>query len=238
MLKIGVLDDEPEYIVQIHRITEKYLTEKGIRFELHEYNHSERLLWAAEEKGNFDLFLLDIELDGGSGLETARKIRQLDSECAIVYITNYVDYAPAAFEHNAFRYILKRELEEKLPKMYDELCPKLLQKDERCYMVKTDSRMERIYYKDVLYIKKEKKYVVFHMKSGAQIQDRNTLDQVEQKLDGRDFVKIDKGCIINLNHLESVKKTECTMRDGAILGISQARCRMLKERVAELWDIQ
>jgi len=164
-------------VEKIECLTRKYFVEKAIPCVFRGYDNHEHLLLDMEREGDFDLFLLDMQLKGCSGLTVARKIREWDKECAIVCVTNYVDYAPEAYEVSAFRFILKREMEEKLPKMYDELCASLHEKDERCYRVKTDSRMERLYYKDIMYIRKENKHVVFYLKNGEKTYAGKTLDE-------------------------------------------------------------
>lgn len=238
MLKMVALDDEQTYIEVIERLTKKYFAKKNIPIVFRGYDNYKKLLWDVEAQGDIDLFLLDIELDGYSGLDVAKKIRQWNSDCEIVCVTNYMNYAPAAYEVNAFRYIMKKDLKEKLPEMYDALLPRILQKDERAYMVKTNSRVERLYYKEIVYLAKDKKYVVFHMRDGREVRVRKTLEEVEHELADRDFMRIDKGCVINLNHLESWAGSECKMHGGTVLGISQARCRELKDRVMELGSIE
>lgn len=59
----------------------------------------------------------------------AKEIRQYYNEPIIVYVTNHVEYAIQAFEVNAFRYIPKALLREKLAEAYDVLLPKLDQLD-------------------------------------------------------------------------------------------------------------
>lgn len=237
MIKIAVLDDERECIKQICKVTEKYFAKTAIQYEFCDYVDYKCLLQDMENQRDFDLLLLDIELDGYSGLDVAKKIRQWNNDCEIVCVTNYMNYAPAAYEVNAFRYIMKKDLKEKLSEMYNALLPKMLQKDERAYMMKTNSRVERLYYKEIVYLEKDKKYVVFHMMDGREVRVRGTLEEVEHELADRDFMRIDKGCIINLNHLEAWQGSECRMRDGTVLGISQARCRELKDRVMEFASV-
>ena len=45
----------------------------------------------------------------------AREIRKYYFDPFIIYITDHVEYSPEAFEVNAFRYIPKIKLQEKLP---------------------------------------------------------------------------------------------------------------------------
>jgi DNA-binding LytR/AlgR family response regulator len=238
MLKIAALDDERAYVEKIERLTRQYFKEKDIPCVFRGYDNHEHLLLDMEKEGDFDIFLLDMELNGHSGLTVARKIREWDKECAIVCVTNYVDYAPEAYEVSAFRFILKRELELKLPQMYDELRIRLHGKDERYFVVKTDSRTERLYFKDIMYVQKEKKQVVFYLKNGEKTCTRKTLDEVERELPEKDFIKIDRGCIINFAHMMSMKNMECRMHDGAVLRVSQARGREVKERVDKAWQFE
>lgn len=238
MVRIVALDDEQAYIEEMKRLTQTYFAKKNIPYVFQGYDNCEKLLWDMEEHGDIDLFLLDMELGEYVGLDVAKKIRQWNGDCEIVCVTNYMSYAPAAYEVNAFRYIMKKELKEKLFEMYDALLPRMLQKDERAYMMKTNSRVERLYYKEIVYLAKDKKYVVFHMRDGREVRVRGTLEEVEHELADRDFVRIDKGCIINLNHLGFWEGNECRMRDGTVLGISRARCRELKDRVMEFGSIE
>lgn len=239
MLKIAALDDEPNYLAQIQKATEEYFRNANQSYQFCAYKTAESLL-IETEKDDIDIYLLDVQLnesagtDNEAGIKVAKKIRERDPYCGIVYITNYIDYAPAVFEVNAYRYILKQKLEEELPRMYDSLCPKLLQRKERYYTVKTDHETVRMGYRDILYMRKEKKYVVFYLKNGKSFSDRTNLETVEKKLDEKEFVRIDKGCIVNLNHVESVNKQTCELRDGTTLPICQARSREVKDKLAEL----
>src|ERR1700733_8693056 len=51
-----------------------------------------------------DVFFLDIEMPGISGLQIAQ---QLSGQCHIVFITAYDNYAVSAFDQGAIDYVLK-----------------------------------------------------------------------------------------------------------------------------------
>lgn len=235
MLVIAVLDDERKYVEIVREVTAEYFSKKRMDYQLREYSNQETMLLDMDEKDDFDMFLLDVELKEGSGLETAAQIRKRDAFPAIIYITNFPEYAPAAFEVNAFRYILKKELREKLPMAYEQICPRLLEKDMRSYVIRTDSYMEKIYYRDILYVKKERKYVTFYQKNKKYSSDRKTIDETENIL-GDDFVRIDRGILANIQHVMSINQQYCRMRDDTELRISQRRLQEVRKKVLGYWE--
>ena len=65
--------------------------------------------------GQFDIAFLDIDMGAYSGLELAHHIRSMNLDTILIFVTNYVQYSLEGYEVQAFRYLLKSELEEKLP---------------------------------------------------------------------------------------------------------------------------
>ena len=55
----------------------------------------------------FDILLMDIEMPHLNGMEAAQKIRELDKEVVIVFITNMAQYAIKGYEVDALDFILK-----------------------------------------------------------------------------------------------------------------------------------
>ena len=63
-----------------------------------------------------DALFLDIEMPRTSGLDAARRLRERYPELLIVFVTSFIQYAPAGYEVRAFRYLLKSELDARLPR--------------------------------------------------------------------------------------------------------------------------
>ena len=62
-----------------------------------------------EEQGTvYDVFILDIEMQGMNGLELAQKIREKDSNCLIIFLTNYSQYVFSVFEVITFDFLPKQ----------------------------------------------------------------------------------------------------------------------------------
>ena len=93
----------------------------------------------------FDLFFLDVEMeDQANGIELTHKIRCRYQEPMIVYVTNHLECAPKAFEVNAYRFIPKRMLADKLSDVLDHALAVIDQIDQCAYVVDTPDCVERI----------------------------------------------------------------------------------------------
>lgn len=68
-----------------------------------------------------DVVFLDIEMPEISGIEAAERIRTIDSEIDIVFVTAYEEYAVKAFELAALDYVLKPINSDRLQRTIDRI---------------------------------------------------------------------------------------------------------------------
>lgn len=67
------------------------LDDLNIEYEIKVYNSGDDLLEGYDKYT--DIILLDIQMYGLDGMETARKIREFDDNVEIIFITSFVEYA-------------------------------------------------------------------------------------------------------------------------------------------------
>ena len=155
MLKIAVLDDQELYVNKIDEITRNAMLKHGIAYELFKYTSTKEFLYDLSEDNKCDIYLIDVELQTTSGLEVARQIREKYYDSVIIYVTNYIEYAVAGYEVNAYRYIPKNILEEKLPEAYAAVYVNIENRKKNFYIIENNHRIERIAYEDIFYVKKD-----------------------------------------------------------------------------------
>lgn len=54
-------------------------------------------------------------------------------------------------------------------------------------------------------------------------------------LDAQEFVYIDKGYIVNIQQIESLRKDYVQLKNGMIFKISRSKYQCVKEKVAAYW---
>lgn len=235
---IAVVDDGAGERELMHALAVKYFGQHPDKdYEVQEYQKGEDLLFDLENRKYFDLYYLDVEMPGVSGLELARKIKEFHPEVSIVFVTNHVEYAPQAFELNAFRFIPKRLLEEKLPESLDHILPKIDQKDQRVHVIEVHDGVEKIYFKNIRYISKDGKYIDIHHANGNS-RKRKSLAQIMKELHSPEFIYIDKSYIVNLRQIVSMVKNEVILKSDIRLPVSRSRQKEVKEQIAAYWRAQ
>lgn len=235
MLKIAVLDDQELYLNSIEVITRNCMLEQGISYEIFTYNSPEDLLYDIEEDNKYDMYLLDVELPTTSGLEVARKIREKYYEPIIIYITNYVEYAVEGYEANAYRYIPKKMLEQKLPEAYASIYPSIENKKKEFYIIEKNHKLERIAYEDIYYIKKDEKYILLVHKHGIS-RDRKTIAEFIESVKSYDsFIGVDRSYVVNVLHVMSLKNQQIILRNGDVIPISKPKLSYVKKEIMRIW---
>lgn len=104
-MKIGICDDEKEM--------RAWLGDKVRKL----YPDAERLFYTSGEEllANPlpDILLLDIQMEGKDGMETARELRRMDERLILIFVTCTEDYVYQAFDVEAFHYLVKPLTDEK-----------------------------------------------------------------------------------------------------------------------------
>lgn len=236
MIQIAICDDEELLLEEIKAETEDCLKKQQIFSMITTFTDSERLLYELEEGTLFDLFLLDIEMPGISGMELAGRIREKLPEALIIFVTAHYKYAIDAYELNIFRYVPKNQIKERLPHAVIDAVTILENQNTEFYLVSNQNRIERIPLKNVVYIIRDGKNAAFYLEGAKEVfRVRKTLSKVYESLNPQEFVYIDRGCIINLKHLAGIANSSCTMTDGTVLAVAQSRSAELKKLLNEFW---
>lgn len=235
MLKIAVLDDEETYFETIRMITRKSFLEQGINYEIFEYTSPEELLYDIEDNNKYHIYLLDVELPTTSGLEVAREIRKKYCDPIIIYITNYVEYAVEGYEVNAYRYIPKTLLEQKLSEAYEAIYSSIEKKIKNYFIIEKNHKLEKIAFEDIYYAKKDVKYVLIVHKYGAS-RERITISDFYERVKKYDsFVMVDRSYVVNILHVMSLKSQQITLRNGEVLPVSKPKLSHVKREIMRIW---
>jgi DNA-binding LytR/AlgR family response regulator len=171
---------------------------------------------------------LDIKMPGLSGIEVAQKI---STDCRVVFITAFDQYAIEAFENEAVDYILKPVTDNRLKKTINRLkkqisaipdpSPDFSATMERLlaafnhkqlpgYLkwikVRHGEEVRLIAIDDVCYFKAEDKYTVVKTREGESL-IKKSIRQLTEELDPEQFWRIHRGTIINISQIARVSRS-------------------------------
>ena len=105
MIHAAIVEDEKSYQEQLKRYIRKYEAESGQKVHLRVFNDGDEII--DHYAGNYDIIFLDIEMRRMNGMEAARRIRKLDADVILIFITNMAQYAIQGYEVQALDYVVK-----------------------------------------------------------------------------------------------------------------------------------
>lgn len=233
-MRVAVVDDEKSTLEEVHNILHEFTIQTNAKICAKFFQDSEALLMDISEGKTYDVYLLDIEMKSCDGINLAKRLRDKQSDVYIVFITNYARYAIEGYDVKAYQYILKTQLKNKLNATMETIYRDYVNKQEKYFVIETNSRYEKILYCEIYYICKEGKNAIFVTKFGKS-QVRMTLQNVYKNLTHEDFIYIDRGYIVNIQYVRKFKGHEVYMMNGDVLPVSRPHMSEVKVRIGKYW---
>lgn len=165
-----------------------------------------------------DVIFLDIQMPEVSGMEFAQFIKD---DTRIIFTTAFSEYALEGYRVDALDYLLKPitytkflEASKKAVKWFelkkaasDNILSASHGQEEQQMFVKSDHKLIRILYKDILYIEGWKDYVKIHLKDKPHpILSLMSMKGLEETLPSSKFIRIHRSFIIQKNKIDSISK--------------------------------
>ncbi|MDR2833133.1 MAG: LytTR family DNA-binding domain-containing protein [Streptococcaceae bacterium] len=209
-MKIAICDD----MVEIASTTEQLLLDYNKNlFDIDIFYDGERLLDMVEEE-QYDLFFLDIEMPGISGVELAESLRQKGVQSPIIFLTSYKQYMEDVFRLHTFDYLLKPITQDKMFAVLDRVMSYLNVSEHR-FVFSFNKVTHTLLLSDILYFEKSKRNVIIHTVNGT-YEVVMTTDELLTKVDSR-FVQVHKSFIINAQNVKELRN------DTIILSSAQGK---------------
>jgi DNA-binding LytR/AlgR family response regulator len=188
---------------------------------LKEYAHAEPLLFRLTQAATFDLFLIDINLSGISGMELAEKLRDVNDKSIIVFTTALRKFIHFGYEVNAYRYLVKPIRYEDLVRVLDYAVDSASNWQKNSFLISTKEKQQRIAFGDIHFIETTKAHwLCLHLKDGTEV-FRGNISEICELLPKDRFVRVHRSCIVNLSYVAQIAKGQLTMSDDTILPLSR-----------------
>lgn len=228
-MKAGIIDDTLEDIQVLKQYLEQYSKETNSLIEIRTFHSSIEFLECYQN--DFDILFLDIEMPGTDGIETAKEIREKDSEVAIIFVTNMIQYAIRGYEVNAIDFMVKPVEYFNFTLKLEKAIHIVNQRVNQSLLIGSASDYRKIPIAEIMYIEKEKNYLAYHTTKGV-FRERGTMTELRDKLSPFFFSESMTGCMVNLGFVDQVWKDEVYIGEDR-LPISR---RMKKQFVQDYVD--
>ena len=205
MLRIAIVEDEKDCQASLVEHLSKYESEHNENFIVRTFFDGIDIL--DDYTSDYDLIFLDIHMKYQDGMTTAKKIRQLDEEVIIVFITALAQYAIEGYKVNAMDFILKPVVYEQLEGTLDKVMKtaRKLQKSKQL-IVADDGAKRKVETEDILYIEVVGHTVYVHTKNGSYEQRGKSLKAIAEELAEYNFVMSGQSQLVNLKYVDKIEK--------------------------------
>ena len=224
MYKIAIVEDELSYAQTLTKYIEKYGKQNDISFICNHFKNGVHFL--EEYDASYDLIFMDIQMPYINGMDTAQKLREIDSQVLLIFITNLSQYAIKGYSVNAFDYVLK-------PISYHDFAMKISHalrrisatKKEASIMIQATTKTVRVPVDKIRYIEIDGHHLIYHIgPPGNETTYRQyaTMKSILDKMEGYDFSRCNNCYLVNLYYVQNISGYTVTV-DGYELQISQPR---------------
>lgn len=203
MIKIAIVEDEAAVRDQLTDYVRRYTRQYGTEFEVTCFTDGDEIL--ENYRPAFDIIFLDVEMKRLNGMETAQRIRELDDDVLLIFITNMAQYAIKGYAVGALDYVLKPvpyfAFSQQLQKVEEQL-----RRRTRHYLaVPVEGGLRRLDTSRIYYIESEGHRVHFYTEEGD-FAAPGALKALEEKLADRPFARCNSGYLVNLAQVQAVQQ--------------------------------
>ena len=234
MLRIAICEDEQEqaelFCNYLKALKPRY---SDISFDVFRdlYRSGDDLLehYARMPKdGHYDIIYTDIRMAGTNGVDTAKKIREIDRRVLFIYITNWEEHVLDAANTYMFRYLLKPVGWEMFHEVFVDAF-KTLSVRPKTFVYTKEYISTRLYTDDIIYFEREGRVINIHTKDGKdtiwhQISDLN------KELSPYGFVLPHSSFLVNMSHIFQVSQKFIILDDKTTeIPISKHRVKEVRD---------
>ena len=239
-MTIAICDDNESCIERLYGMLTNYLRRNEIdKCKIDKYTSSVDLL-NGYNPYIFDLIFLDIEMPTLDGFETAKKIREVDLDVDIVFITYLRDHVQRGFDYNAKGYLYKEVTQEQIDERMDKLISERLRNRESAYY-KVKLKKGGIVFLSllrVLYFESDSHTISAVSENETHI-FIGSLVNLERDLKDKGFIRVSQSYLVNIRHVFNVSGNQVTIKKGKDINIGrsykQALNKAIEKKEASRW---
>ena len=210
-MNVLVCDDERQIVDSLIETLEKKTEETQVSSRFYGFSQPSQIDLSLP----YDIALLDIDMGETNGIELARKLRAENENIVIIFITNFIQYAPEGFEVQAFDSAVQEVLRRK-----------------QLVTISINSEIIDVPVNDILYLESHRRIIVMHLldEKRPAYQFYGNITELSEKIEPLGFLRIQKSYLVNMHYVEIFQYNKVQLRGGLCLAPSEKNYSELKQK--------
>ena len=201
MLNFVICDDDIRMIEKLSSVIEKVLLnhDYDAKIVFKTTNYDKLLEYISSN--NVNVVFLDIEFSGckENGLDIAKKIREINKNCYLIFVTSHFEYIVNAYKFKTFDYIFKSSIDienisSTLKRLFDDIY------DSDAKFLKINNKNTFIDLKDILFIEKAGVKIIYHTYQTDYV-SYNSFNKLTLP---KNFIRCHKSFIVNIDNISNI----------------------------------
>lgn len=227
MIRIAVVEDDKNYAEKLRKYLDRYQKESGKKLKIEYFEDGEDI--AVDYKGSFDIILMDIEMQFMNGMTAAERIREMDDEVVIIFITNTPQYAMKGYMVDALDYVLKPLAYFAFSQRIDRALTRLERRKKKFISISIKGGMKKLEVSGIHYVEVRDHDLIFHTE-GGDFESKGAMKDVEASLETEHFFRCNKCYLVNLEHVEGISGNDLLVGND-VIQVSRSRKKEFMNRL-------
>ena len=219
MYRIAICDDESFLKDDIEECIEEVM--KYNDFEIRYFESGIKLLGDIEAGTYYDIIFVDIVMSGMDGKETVKKIQDgtVCENSIIIFLTSIMDDISEIVKLRPFAYIYKDRADSEIKKNLMKAMEYI--KKDRFIELVSERRNIKLRASEIMYVQAKYGELSIYTPKAEYKTRTYSLKEMEELLLENQFIKCNRGCIVNYNHIKRIEPERLELYNGEIIKISR-----------------
>lgn len=199
----------------------------GVNLQLDKFNSPVELEKKIETSDEpYRLLFLDIDMPKVDGIMLAKRIKPLNADTEIIYISNREDRVFETFSVQPFGFIRKSKFLEDVNSVIKLYIASIADAEGKnsCITFKTGNGVIRVNVRKILYVGCFKDYQYVYVDGETDpIKVRLRMSMLEESLGQYGFIRIHQGYLLNYRYIKKIEASDIVLTDGQTLPLSRRK---------------
>jgi two-component system response regulator LytT len=233
--RVAICDDQEKQRELVKSMLITLSVKSNIDFDLVLFDSGEQLVSHYESnKAPFHILILDVEMNGMTGIQAARRIRDLNNlDEQIIFLTSYPEYMVESFDVITFQYLLKPIAPHMFEEKIIKLCQYFQAQDKKFMVIKSAYDEVVLRYDDSIGIEAAKSLTIKSklnvITSPHTYETKGIIADYALALKDHNFLQVHRSIIINLLHVKKFASSSVLMSNGMEFPIGRSKVKEVKD---------
>lgn len=225
ILRVCIYDDERYWCQQMAKVVRDFFSNRYV-IDIQFPTDSEGVL-----STEADIILLDIRLNEGTGFSIADKLGRR-KRGLVIFCTAYEEYMFEAFSFQPFRFVRKLYLKNDLTQAMKAAEDYISDRSET-FWIKSGEAVRVLHKNEILYIEKVNRKCIIHTSDKEQIEVRETIRDLMDRINSNKFVMAHRWLIVNLRQVVGYDRTCVFLANSERIIVSRTAMQTIRRSLLE-----